>query len=872
MKKTSNWLPIVFLLAISIFAIVYFWSEFSKPDSLSIVGTSVNQEEGPDKRPSEWAWVRRTFPYYKADAAYFREEMKYAKQMKKSSISKGLEQLEFGGPTNIGGRVTDIEFNPQNPDIVYAGAATGGVFKSTDMGNTWFPIFDDQAILTIGDIGIDPNNSDIIYVGTGEANGGHNNFPGGGVYKSIDAGSTWEFIGLENTVSIGRVVVDPSNSDRVFVAAQGSYFTTNPERGVYRSEDGGNTWTNVLHIYDSTGAIDLIMDPINPQNIMVAMWERVRRPESSHLYGATSGLYRSSDGGTNWEYIQPSGVLPDAQQQNVGRIGIALCKNQPNTVYAMYTDGSYYSGFFRSDDFGSTWSNADPDMEISYGTSSFSWYFGQVRVHPDNPDIVFAMDVAYMRSINGGNSWPIIYGYDGGPWDFHVDQHALAFNPDNPNYIISGNDGGMNISTDGGVNFTKVAELPINQFYEIGLDRNNPQRLYGGTQDNGTLRTNNGGINDWDRIFGGDGFYVIVDYTNPDIIFAESQNGNLGKSYDGGNSFYWATNGISENEPRNWSTPVVMDPKDHQIMYYGTNHLYRTTNGSDYWSSISPDLTNGYTGSRPGTISTIDVSPVNTDIIWVGTSDSRVWVSLDNGINWTDVSEELPNRWVSRVVSDPNEENVAYVTFTGLKWADPEPHVFRTDDNGESWTDISSNLPDAPINAFAIDYIDNNYLFVGSDLGAYYSSNLGESWEYLDAELPMVTVYDLKIHKVDHYLAIGTHARSMYKLGLDQIVGVNENESFVNKAITDFKNQPNPFVNETQIAFSLRETSKVKVEIFDIQGRRIANLLDKQINAGNHNINWNATNDRGYKLSSAYYICKITAGNESKTIKMLKAE
>ncbi|PLX01877.1 MAG: hypothetical protein C0595_13100 [Marinilabiliales bacterium] len=269
--------------------------------------------------------------------------MKYAKQMKKSSISKGLEQLEFGGPTNIGGRVTDIEFNPQNPDIVYAGAATGGVFKSTDMGNTWFPIFDDQAILTIGDIGIDPNNSDIIYVGTGEANGGHNNFPGGGVYKSIDAGSTWEFIGLENTVSIGRVVVDPSNSDRVFVAAQGSYFTTNPERGVYRSEDGGNTWTNVLYISDSTGAIDLIMDPINPQNIMVAMWERVRRPESSHLYGATSGLYRSSDGGTNWEYIQPSGVLPDAQQQNVGRIGIALCKNQPNTVYAMYTDGSYYS-------------------------------------------------------------------------------------------------------------------------------------------------------------------------------------------------------------------------------------------------------------------------------------------------------------------------------------------------------------------------------------------------------------------------------------------------------------------------------------------------------------------------------------------------
>jgi len=872
MKKNSFRLPIVFLLAISTFVITYFWSEYSESDSVSIVETSVNQEKGPDQRPSEWAWVRRTFPYYKADAAYYREEMKYAKEMKKSSISRGLEQLEFGGPTNIGGRVTDIEFNPQNPSIVYAGAATGGVFKSTDMGNTWFPIFDDQAILTIGDIGIDPNNSDIIYVGTGEANGGHNNFPGGGVYKSTDAGSSWEFIGLENTVSIGRVVVDPSNSDRVFVAAQGSYFTTNPERGVYRSEDGGDTWTNVLYISDSTGAIDLIIDPINPQNMMVAMWERIRRPGGSHLYGATSGLYRSSDGGTTWNYIQPSGVLPDPQVVNVGRIGIALCKTQPNTVYAMYTDGSYYSGFFRSDDFGSTWSNADPDMEISYGTSSFSWYFGQVRVHPNNPDIVFAMDVAYMRSVNGGNSWPIIYGYDGGPWDFHVDQHALAFNPNNPDYIISGNDGGMNISTDGGVNFTKVAELPINQFYEIGLDRNNPQRLYGGTQDNGTLRTNNGGINDWDRIFGGDGFYVIVDYTNPDIIFAESQNGNLGKSYDGGSNFYYATNGISESEPKNWSTPVKMDPQNHNKLYYGTNHLYRTTNGADYWNSISPDLTYGYTGSRAGTISTIDVSPVNTDIIWVGTSDSRVWVSLDNGSNWTDVSEDLPNRWVSRVVADPNEENVAYVTFTGLKWADPEPHVFRTDDNGESWDDISSNLPDAPINAFAVDHIDNNYLFVGTDLGAYYSSNRGESWEYLDADLPMVTIYDLKIHKVDHYLAIGTHARSMYKLGLDQIVGVNENESFADMSLTNFKNQPNPFINETQIAFNLRETAKVKVEIFDIQGRKIADLINKELAAGEHNISWNAKNNRGDILSPAYYLCKITTGKESKTIKMLKTK
>lgn len=872
MNKNTKLVIYIFVIFTGAFVTTYVLDDIISKNNFANSYTSLNQQNGPDQRPSEWAWERRTFPYYKADILYYRQEMKYAQKMKKSSVSRGLEQLEFAGPTNIGGRISDIEFNPLNPTIVYAGAATGGVFKSTDLGNNWVPVFDDQANLSIGDICVDPINPDVIYVGTGEANGGHNNFPGGGVYKSTDAGSTWEFLGLENTVSIGRIVIDPSNSDRVFIAAQGSYFTTNPERGVFRSEDGGNTWTNVLYVSDSTGAIDIIIDPINPQNMMVAMWERVRRPGSSHLYGPSSGLYRSSDGGSNWDYIQPSGILPDPQTENIGRIGIALCKTQPNVVYALYTDGSYYRGLFKSMDFGNTWENADPDMEISEGTSSFSWYFGQVRVHPDNPDIVFAMDVAYMRSTDGGNSWPIIYGYNGGPSNFHVDHHALAINPNNPDYIISGNDGGMNISTDGGVNFTKVAELPISQFYEIGLDRNNPQKLYGGTQDNGTLRTNYGGTNDWERIYGGDGFYVIVDYTDPNIIFAESQFGNLGKSYDGGNSFNWALNGISDNEPKNWSTPVIMDPKNPQIMYYGTNHLYRSTNGANYWNSISPDLTYGYTGSRPGTISTIDVSRVNTDIIWVGTSDSRVWISLDNGNSWTDVSEDLPNRWVSRVVSDPHNENVAYVTFTGLKWADPEPHVFRTEDNGETWVDISSNLPDAPINAFAVDHIDNNFLFVGSDFGAYFSNNLGESWEYLDSELPMVSVYDLKIHKTEHYLAIGTHARSMYKLGLDQLVGVEENEVSLSKTIDDLKNYPNPFVNETQIAFKLHKSNNLVVDIIDIQGRKITTLLNTKLIAGNHRIKWNGTNESGKKVDPGYYFCQIYCGENPSTIKMLKLE
>ncbi len=824
---------------------------------------------GPDQRPSEWAWERRTFPYYKADAEYYRKEIKKAQKMKSEAVSRGIEQIEFAGPTNVGGRISDIEFNPNNTNIVYAGAATGGVFKSTDMGFTWFPVFDDQANLNVGDIAVDPNNSDIIYVGTGEPNGGHNNFPGGGIYKSTDAGDNWQLMGLENTVSIGRVVVDPSNSDRVFVAAVGSYFTPNPERGIYRSDDGGESWENVLFISDSTGAIDIIIDPLNPSRLIAAMWERVRRPNGSHLYGPSSGLYKSLDGGDSWDYIDATPVLPNPQNENVGRIGIALCASQPDFVYAMFTNGSYYSGFYKSEDFGVTWTDADPDNEIADGTASFSWYFGQVRVHPENPDIVFAMDVAYMRSTNGGNSWPIIYGYGGGPWDFHVDQHALAINPDNPDYIISGNDGGMNISTDGGVDFVKVAELPITQFYEIGLDRNNPNRLYGGTQDNGTLRTLTGALDDWERIYGGDGFYTIVDHANPNIIYAESQNGNLGKSTDGGYDFWWALNGIDDSEPNNWSTPVVMDPNDSEILYYGTNHVYRTFNGADFWMSISSDLTEGLNGTRWGTLSTIGVSPVNSDIIWAGTSDSHVWVSTNNGFHWTDVSETLPYRWVSRVIPDPIDENTAYVTFTGLKWADPEPHVFRTIDAGENWEDISGNLPDAPINAFAVDPTDNNYLFVGTDLGAYYSGDLGGNWEYLDEDLPMVSIYDMKIHATEHYIALGTHARSMYKLDLTNIVGVEDNLANAEGSEIQLENYPNPFKNETTISFNMPENGNVKIEIFNIQGQKVASLLDKEMLQGEHSISWNACNDAGIRLVEANYILKIEAGKLIETRQML---
>ena len=391
------------------------------------------EESGPDTRPNEWAWLQRTYPYFEADPKATIDAIKEAKVIREKNILKKTTSInwEFAGPLNIGGRIVDVEFNPLNPDIVYAGAATGGVLKSTDHGTSWIPVFDEQSNLSIGDIGVDPVNSDVIYVGTGEANGGHNNFPGGGMFKSTDAGATWNHIGLELTAAIGRVLVNPLNPDIVYAAAVGSYFKPNAERGVYKSTDAGVTWEKVFFISDSTGAIDLVMHPENPDTLFVAMWERVRGVYTAHLNGPTSGVFRTYDGfNSDPVELDETNGLPNPASGNIGRIGLTMHKNNPNILYALYNNGVDYTGFYRSNDLGENWIDADSTNSILGGTgypSGFSWYFGQTRVHPENPDIVFAMDVYMMKSVNGGKSWNT-----NAASTIHVDFHALAFDPNDP--------------------------------------------------------------------------------------------------------------------------------------------------------------------------------------------------------------------------------------------------------------------------------------------------------------------------------------------------------------------------------------------------------------------------------------------------------
>ncbi len=829
---------------------------------------SLKKKAGPDLFPSEWAWMQRAYPNFKVDPKAHLDAVEQAKTLRRetnnSYLMKKISQVnwEFAGPVNIGGRIVDIEFNPVDPTIVYSAAATGGVFKSTDTGNTWFPVFDEQNVLPAGDIAVDPLNPDIVYVGTGEPNGSHNNLPGGGVFKSTNAGATWQNVGLELSAHIGRIIIDPTNNQRIFVAAVGSNFAPTSQRGLFRSTNAGQTWENVLFITDSTGAIDVVMDPTNPNFMLAAMWERSRRAgygQSETSFGPSSGIYKSTDGGDSWNKLGPTNGLPN-DNSGVGRIGLAISQSSPSISYAVYTDGGVYTGLYKTTDYGNNWVMVDNDFEIGSGTSSFSWYFGQVRIHPTNPDFIIVLDVSFMRSTNGGNSWPIIYGY-GGPSELHVDHHALAFNPANPNYLISGNDGGINISTDGGVNWSDPKQIPATQFYEIGLDALNPQRLYGGTQDNNTIRTTTGAIDDWEAIWGGDGFYVIVDYTNSNYIYAESQYGYLARSTNGGQSFFNATNGINGNEPTNWSTPVIMDPNNNSVLYYGTNRLYRTTNKAQNWNAISGVLTaNNPQLPRYGTLTTIAVAKTNSDVIYIGTDDSKVWVTPDLGNSWFDISAGLPNRWVTRIMVDPKNEANVYVTFSGLKWRDQLSYVFRSTDMGTNWIDISSNLPESPVNAIALDNNNSDVIYVGSDVGAFVSFNNGTSWEALGSGLPVISVYDMKIHPTNNYLAIGTHGRSMYKLDLNQIVSVDENESAIAENYKLYQNYPNPFNPGTSIQFELNKAGLTNLSVYDIKGELVKTLREGYLQEGNYKEYFDASSAN---LASGIYFFNLSVNDES---------
>jgi len=829
-----------------------------------------------------------------------------------------LESLKWRniGPANMGGRIDDFAVIESNPHIIYAATASGGVWKTTNNGITWIPIFDDQTTSTIGDVTICPSNPDIILVGTGEPNNRQSSSWGDGVYKSNDGGKTWKNMGLEDTHHIGRIVVHPTNPDIVFVAALGHLWGPNKERGLFRTKDGGKTWTNTLYIDENTGCVDVAIDPDSPNTLYAAAYQRRRRGWGFSGGGPQSGLYKTTDGGENW--VKLTAGLPEGI---AGRIGIDIYHSDPNIVYVIYENER--GGVFRSEDKGSTWKKMS-------STNPRPMYYSQIRIDPNNDQRVWVLGASMYVSEDGGKNFRTDYVRR-----IHGDHHAMWINPANSNHMIVGSDGGIYLSYDRGRTWDFVNSLPLGQFYEIGYDMRNPYYVYGGLQDNGSWGGPSAtwyrlGITneDWFRIGGGDGFYTQVDPTDHTTIYAESQTGYLFR-FDlnsGESKMIRPESKVADETYRfNWNCPILISPHDPKKIYYGGNKLFISEDRGETWKEtidlttqqdreklplmgVLPDKN---TLSRHdgiayyGNIITISESPLKAGLLYVGTDDGNLQVSQDDGQNWRNVISKVPgipkNTYVSRVKASRFEEGTAYATFDGHRNNDFNPYVFMTTDFGQSWKNISSNLPvGSTVNVIGEHHRNPNLLFVGTERGAYFTLNRGQKWMMFDNDFPIVPVDDIAVHPRDNDLIFGTHGRSIWILDditclelLSQEVLASPSFLFDIRPATIFNPHnhkgslghkifvaPNPPYGAV-ISYYLREKPKedIKITIRDGQGKTIRELKGEK-KAGINRITWDlryappAAPDEGQRrfraqgpfvLTGTYEVTLKAAGQEMKT-------
>ena len=685
------------------------------------------------------------------------------------------------GPAAFGGRIDDIEAVPGKPSTIFVGTAGGGVFRTTNNGTTWTPVFDrDGRTTSIGDLAIAPSDPEIIWVGTGEPNNRQSSTWGDGVYRSLDGGDSWAHMGLRDTHHIGRVVIHPRNPGIVFVAAVGHLFGPNAERGVYRTTDGGQSWRKVLAGDSVTGAIDVALDP-DGRTVYAALYQRQRRGFGFVGGGPGSGLFRSRDGGESWERLTTG--LPAGVQ---GRIGIAIAPSQPTTVYAIIEakDG----GVFRSDDRGTTWTRQS-------SLNPRPMYYSQIRVDPRHPDRVWVLGTELHKSIDGGRTFTTEKTGE----RIHVDHHALWLDPADGSHMLLGNDGGLYFTYDGARAWDFVDNLPIGQFYDIDVDDRDPYVIYGGTQDNGTwgvpVRTWNGvGITNADvlNIAYGDGFFTVTDPADPRYLYANSQGGrayrvHLATREERGIRPVMAD--AADTLRFNWSTPMLRSPHDPRTVYYGANRLFRTRDGGQSWDVVSPDLTRNQpwktlpimgmlrdsaTLSRDdgvsdyGTITTLSESPAGRGTLLVGTDDGQVQLTTDGGATWANLTARfrLPGpRWVSKVLWSQHDARTAWVAFDGHYDDDMTPLVFRTGDGGATWRSAAGNLPAGhPVKTIAEHPGNRNVVFAGTEFGLYVTFDGGQSWTHAGGSLPRVRVDDIAIHPTHRDLVLGTHGRSLIVL------------------------------------------------------------------------------------------------------------
>ena len=729
------------------------------------------------------------------------------KQMAESSQYKDLE-WQFVGPLNVSGRCTDVEVGaPKGINYtIYVASASGGVWKTENEGTSWEPVFDRSASASIGDIAIDPSNPDILWVGTGEANIFRSSQSGSGIYKTSDKGKTWSFMGLENSLTISRIIVHPQNSNIVWVAASGNEWTPNKERGIYKTTDGGTTWKNILYVNELTGANDLVLHPTNPDILYATTWQRIRKkwndPRNEAGYDG-SGIWKTTNGGEDWSPVNNG--LPEARDR--GRTGIDISRSNPDVLYAFVDNyeiireseedesdsygrpkGGVIKGaaIYRTDNGGEKWTLVSGQTEkmkkyMERHSATYGWVFGQMRVDPNDKNTIYTMGLALNVSNDGGKTFKRLGG-------MHGDHHGLWIDPDNSNYLVNTNDGGICVSYDKGANWRCfIKELPLAQFFNIAVDTDEPFHVYGSIQDHGSRRgvvdlsrgRNNIPAVDFEYAPGGEGSNHVIDPRNSNLVYSAGFYGTLFKS-DLTKQRRERTRTIMpktyDNEPKlrgQWLAPFILSPHNPDIVYHGMQYLFRSLDKGSTWERISPDLTYNdpeKQGDIPyQTIFSISESPLKNGLLYAGTDDGRIHITKNGGKNWNEITTGLmKNKWISRVIASGNKMSRVYLTQNGKRDDDFAPYVWKSEDYGKTWDNITANIPLGPVNVIREDPSDEKVLYVGTDTGVYASTNKGKSWSVL-GDLPSVYVQDLVIQPRDNILVIATHGRGIWAIDITPI-------------------------------------------------------------------------------------------------------
>jgi photosystem II stability/assembly factor-like uncharacterized protein len=670
----------------------------------------------------------------------------------------------FKGPANIGARVTDMVVDPRQKDTLYVAAASGGVWVSRDAGMTYTPRWPASHTQSIGALAIGSDGA--LWAGTGEANpgGGSLTYGGGGVYRSTNRGRTWTNVGLRSVSRIGRIAVDPKDPRHVFVAATGHLFDPGGDRGLYETRDAGRHWRLALAGDNpTTGAVDVAIDPSDPSNVIVAMWDAIRYPDRRIYTGVGSGLFRSTDGGASFARLGPqNGLLPSLP--SIGRIGVAFAPSDPSRVYAVYANNEIgsFQAWFVSLDGGATWIAPPTALTgLAASQSVYGWWFGRVFVDPADPLHVFLTGLQLYESIDGGLSFPNVHA------DMHVDHHGMAWDTRVPERVYVGNDGGVYRSDDNGalMSWVHAEHMPWNQFFTIDVARQDPSRINGGVQDNGSLRS--WGENGWDRYNGGDGVKNVINPTDPQNVFACSQYGSCVRSDDGGDS----TGGMSKEGTRNgWLTPIEFAPGSGDVMYWAGDTLNRSEDRGATWTGISPDLgkldpgseINPLYAAHYGTVQAIGLSATAPETIYAGTDNGYLWKTTDGGGEWTELTQDaLPNTWVTAIAVEPRNANRLYVSYSGYREADQDAYVLYSKDGGATFRDVSATLPAAPVSDLVL---VGGSLYAATDVGVFVTRTSRIRWFRLGAGLPDCPVLDLEYVAKNRTLYAGTFGRGIYAI------------------------------------------------------------------------------------------------------------